>query len=149
MKRIVIAGGIGAGKSAATEYLAIRGFPIIDADDVARAVTQPGEPAWQAMRDAFGDAVVELRRGVIVEEEQRLCALYDQVVGAHRDEIDADVKMANGILVVAFKAPVAVSVDRLYSNAVGYVSAARRDPDGKAIRMALSQKVTLNSMMAA
>jgi len=58
VKRIVIAGGIGAGKSAATEYLAIRGFPIIVADDVARAVTQPGEPAWQAMRDAFGDAVL-------------------------------------------------------------------------------------------
>ena len=58
MKTIVIAGGIGAGKSAATNYLASRGFSIIDADDVARAVTLPGEPAWQAMRDAFGDAVL-------------------------------------------------------------------------------------------
>ena len=59
MKRIVIAGGIGAGKSAATEYLASRGFSIVDADDVARAVTQPGEPTWSAMRDAFGDAVLQ------------------------------------------------------------------------------------------
>jgi len=58
VKIIAIAGGIGAGKSAATDYLADRGFAVIDADDVAHAVTQPGEPAWAAMRDAFGDAVL-------------------------------------------------------------------------------------------
>lgn len=58
MKRIVIAGGIGAGKSAATGHLAQLGFGVIDADDVAHDVTQPGEPAWRAMRDAFGDAVL-------------------------------------------------------------------------------------------
>ncbi len=58
MKRIVIAGGIGAGKSAVTAYLATLGFPVIDADDVAHDVTRPGEPAWQALRDAFGDAVL-------------------------------------------------------------------------------------------
>ena len=59
MKRIVIAGGIGAGKTAATDYLASRGFAIVDADDVARTVTEPGEPAWTAMVDAFGDAVLQ------------------------------------------------------------------------------------------
>ena len=73
---------------------------------------------------------------------------FARIVLRFNDEIDADVKMSNGILVVSFKQPVAVGVERLYSNAVGYVSAARRDPDGKAIRMALSQKVTVNSMMA-
>jgi dephospho-CoA kinase len=59
VKRIVIAGGIGAGKTAATDYLASRGFAIVDADDVARTVTEPGEPAWIAMVDAFGDAVLQ------------------------------------------------------------------------------------------
>jgi dephospho-CoA kinase len=58
VKRIVIAGGIGAGKSAATDYLATLGYPVIDADDVAHDVTRPGEPAFEALRDAFGDAVV-------------------------------------------------------------------------------------------
>jgi dephospho-CoA kinase len=58
VKKIVIAGGIGAGKSAATDYLAGRGFGVVDADDVARAITQEGEPAWYAIRDAFGDAVL-------------------------------------------------------------------------------------------
>ena len=39
---------------------------------------------------ALGDAVVELAGGEIVEEEQRLGALHDQVVDAHRDQVDAD-----------------------------------------------------------
>jgi dephospho-CoA kinase len=58
MKRIVIAGGIGAGKSEATKYLRELGFSVIDADEVAREVVRPGEPAWRALRDAFGDAVL-------------------------------------------------------------------------------------------
>jgi tetratricopeptide (TPR) repeat protein len=73
---------------------------------------------------------------------------YARIVFRFSDEIDADVRMANNILVVGFKTPVAINVDRLYSNAAGYVGAARRDPDGKAVRMALSQKVRLSSMMA-
>jgi tetratricopeptide (TPR) repeat protein len=73
---------------------------------------------------------------------------YARIVFRFSDEIDADVRMANNVLVVSFKAPVTVNVDRLYSNAAGYVSAARRDPDGTAVRMALSQKVRLSTMMA-
>lgn len=58
MKRIAIAGGIGAGKSAATARLASLHFAVIDADDVAHRIVEPGEPAWQALRDAFGDAIL-------------------------------------------------------------------------------------------
>ncbi|MBW4077394.1 MAG: dephospho-CoA kinase [Acidobacteria bacterium] len=59
MKRIAIAGGIGAGKSEATDYLARLGYGVIDADEVARKVVEPGQPAWRALRDAFGDAVLQ------------------------------------------------------------------------------------------
>lgn len=58
MKRIAIAGGIGAGKSEATKYLVQRGYAVIDADEVARKVVEPGRPAWRALRDGFGDAVL-------------------------------------------------------------------------------------------
>jgi dephospho-CoA kinase len=58
MKRIAIAGGIGAGKSAATNRLSEFGFTVVDADEVAHQVVEPGEPAWQALRDAFGDAIL-------------------------------------------------------------------------------------------
>ncbi len=51
-----------------------------------------GEPA--ALGDAGDDGGaggrIEPAGGEIVEEEQRLGALDDQVVDAHRDEVDAD-----------------------------------------------------------
>ena len=43
---------------------------------------------------AFRDAVLQLAGGEIIEEEQRLCALHDQIVDAHGDQIDADRVMA-------------------------------------------------------
>jgi dephospho-CoA kinase len=58
VKRIVIAGGIGAGKSATSAHLVSRGWPVIDADKIAHDVTEPGLPAYLALRDAFGDAVL-------------------------------------------------------------------------------------------
>ena len=58
MKRVAIAGGIGAGKSAVAEHLTSLGWPVVDADVVARRVVEPGEPAWRALRDAFGTAVL-------------------------------------------------------------------------------------------
>jgi dephospho-CoA kinase len=58
VKRVAIAGGIGAGKTALAEHLTSRGWPVVDADLVARRVVEPGEPAWRALRDAFGTAVL-------------------------------------------------------------------------------------------
>lgn len=59
MKRIAITGGIGAGKTAVTEYLHAMGWPVIDADVIARQIVEPGRRAWQAIRDAFGDAALQ------------------------------------------------------------------------------------------
>ncbi len=56
MKRVALAGGIGAGKTVLSERLVSLGWPVIDADVVARMVVQNGEPAWTALRDAFGSA---------------------------------------------------------------------------------------------
>jgi dephospho-CoA kinase len=58
VKRIVIAGGIGAGKTAVTDHLASLDFPVIDADVVARSVVEKGQPAWRAINDAFGQAAL-------------------------------------------------------------------------------------------
>jgi tetratricopeptide (TPR) repeat protein len=74
---------------------------------------------------------------------------YARIVFRFSDEIDADVRMANNILVISFKTKVSAPVERLPTNAPGYIGAARSDPDGMAVRMALSRKVRINSMMAA
>jgi dephospho-CoA kinase len=58
VQRIVIAGGIGAGKTVATNHLSGLGWTVVDADQIAHEITEPGRPAWRAMRDAFGDAVL-------------------------------------------------------------------------------------------
>lgn len=60
VKRVAVAGGIGAGKSAACERLAALGFAVVDADELARRVVRRGEPAWVALRDAFGPAVLDV-----------------------------------------------------------------------------------------
>src|SRR5487761_1377748 len=59
MKRIVIAGGIGAGKSAVADRLRDLGFVVVDADDIAHEVTAPGSPTLAALVDAFGTAVLD------------------------------------------------------------------------------------------
>ncbi len=58
MKRVAIVGGIGAGKSTVTDRLTTLGFSVVDADVIARHVVEQGEPAWRALVDAFGSAVL-------------------------------------------------------------------------------------------
>ena len=68
----------------------------------------------------------------------------------HLDEVvPARVSMNFPILVLAFKKPVAISVDRLNESAPAYIDAARIDPDGRAIRIALKQQVKVHSIAAA
>ncbi len=55
---MAISGGIGAGKSTVGEYLASRGWLVLDADESARRVVAPGKAAWRALRDAFGRAIL-------------------------------------------------------------------------------------------
>lgn len=65
------------------------------------------------------------------------------------ETVVANVRLNWPILVITFRQPVNVAVDRLNAAVPGYVSAARIDPDGSAIRIALSRKVKLNTIPAA
>lgn len=51
-----LTGGIGCGKSAVTDRFAALGVPVIDADLVARAVVEPGQPALAEIIEQFGSA---------------------------------------------------------------------------------------------
>ena len=73
---------------------------------------------------------------------------YVRLVFTLSEETDAEVRLNNGILVIAFKQPVDVKVGRIAEAASSYVGAARRDPDGSAVRLALTRKVTVNTMAA-
>jgi dephospho-CoA kinase len=58
MLLVGLTGGIGAGKSTVAELLARRGAVVVDADVVARAVVEPGEPAFDQLVERFGPGVV-------------------------------------------------------------------------------------------
>ncbi|MGL4651012.1 MAG: dephospho-CoA kinase [Caldilineaceae bacterium] len=55
---IGLTGNIGTGKSTAIAWLAKKGAFVLDADKVGHAVMAPGEPAWSAVAQSFGPAVV-------------------------------------------------------------------------------------------
>jgi hypothetical protein len=71
----------------------------------------------------------------------RLVIKFDEDVGS-------EVVTAGSIVVIRFERPVDVSVDGLADTVPGYVGAARRDPDGAAIRLSLARKVKINTMTA-
>jgi len=64
------------------------------------------------------------------------------------DVVEAKARVSGAIAVISFNKPIDVSVDRINSSAPDFVSAARRDPDGNAIRMALARKVKINLIPA-
>ncbi len=59
MKVIGLTGGIGMGKSTSSAFLRERGIPVLDTDIVAREIVEPGQPALEEIRKAFGDSVVD------------------------------------------------------------------------------------------
>ena len=71
MRVIGITGRSGSGKSTVTRLYAARGFPCIDADEVSRAVLQPGSPCLARLQKAFGSDIVEadgtLRRRLLAD----------------------------------------------------------------------------------
>ena len=55
--RIGLTGPIGCGKSTIAGWLALRGAAVVDADEIARDVTAPGQSAHDEVLARFGDPV--------------------------------------------------------------------------------------------
>ena len=90
-----LTGGIGSGKTAASNFFASLGILVVDADIVAREIVEPGKPAWQAIKDRYGeDVLLEdgtlnrawLRQKVFAEPDERKW-LESQTHPRIRDEI--------------------------------------------------------------
>ncbi|CAM3912673.1 dephospho-CoA kinase [Vreelandella rituensis] len=78
---IGLTGGIASGKSTVVRAFESLGVPWVDADDVAREVVQPGEPALASIAERFGTAVLQedgsldrrkLREIIFNDPKQRL-----------------------------------------------------------------------------
>jgi dephospho-CoA kinase len=71
MKLCGLTGGVGMGKSTAAAFFVKHGVPVVDTDEIARQLVQPGQPALAEIRDRFGAAVIapdgRLRRDLLAQ----------------------------------------------------------------------------------
>ncbi len=87
MKLIGLTGGIGAGKSTVSDYLKQKGYPVLDADMVAREIVEPGRPTLSELSHTFGEEILNpdgsLNRGAlakIVFADAHKKQLMDQIM---------------------------------------------------------------------
>jgi dephospho-CoA kinase len=81
-----LTGGIGSGKSTVAERLVEHGVELIDADQIAREVVEPGKPAWKKIVEHFGEDVLDeegfidrARLGAIVFGDESKRALLNEL----------------------------------------------------------------------
>src|SRR5271170_586163 len=56
---IGLTGGIACGKSTLAEGLRVRGWHVIDTDEIAHQLMAPGEAVWKNVVDAFGSSILQ------------------------------------------------------------------------------------------
>ena len=96
--RVGLTGGIASGKSTVAEMLRQLGAVVIDTDQIAREVVQPGSPALQSLRERYGESILDddgsLRREQLGEivfaspaEKKWLEQLLHPLIKARADEL--------------------------------------------------------------
>ncbi|HEY8464140.1 MAG TPA: dephospho-CoA kinase [Bacillota bacterium] len=58
MKTIGLTGGIASGKSTVAQIIRDQGYPVLDADQIARQVVEPGRSEYQAVIHLFGPGIL-------------------------------------------------------------------------------------------
>jgi dephospho-CoA kinase len=116
MLKVGLTGGIGAGKSEVSRRLASYGALVIDADQIAREVVEPGTPGLAQVVGLFGTGVLapdgtldRQRLGEIVfgddELRAKLNSLIHPLVGARLRELeqgaDADAILVEDVPLIA------------------------------------------------
>ena len=56
--RVGLTGGIASGKSTAAKYFGALGVPILDSDQIARDVVEPGQPPLERLVERFGRGIL-------------------------------------------------------------------------------------------
>ncbi len=109
--------------------------PTVAAPTAASAPVTPDMIAAPAMAEAIPSVEQGFGRLVISFKDRNLLPQYV-------------VKSANGVVVLQFAEPVKIDVDRVPLTLGNYITVARRDPDGMALRFALARQVKVNTMDA-
>ena len=64
MLRVGLTGGIGSGKSTVAALFAALGTPVIDTDEIAHALAEPGQPAYNEIVRVFGEFILDVARRI-------------------------------------------------------------------------------------
>jgi dephospho-CoA kinase len=84
MLRVGLTGGIGSGKSTIASLFVMRGVPVIDTDEIARSLTEPGQECYDEIVRIFGDAILDGNRRI--DREQLRERVFDNADERHRLE---------------------------------------------------------------
>src|SRR6195952_2956897 len=109
-----------------------------------------GRAALAAGLVAFGLAFTNDGRADPVKGEATFAVAngYALLVLKLAEDVGTEVTTAGSIVVIRFNRPVDVPIDGLAEAAPDYVGSVRRDPDGSAIRMSLTRRGNINTMVA-
>lgn len=110
MLKVGLTGGIGSGKSTAASRLQELGATIIDADQVAREIVEPGQPALAELAEAFGGILNDdgsLNRGELArqafassEATEKLNSITHPRIRERTQELFADAEESGADVVV-------------------------------------------------
>ncbi|WP_295646641.1 dephospho-CoA kinase [uncultured Corynebacterium sp.] len=110
MLKVGLTGGIGSGKSTAASRLQELGATIIDADQVAREIVEPGQPALTELAEAFGGILNDdgsLNRGELArqafassEATEKLNSITHPRIRERTQELFADAEESGADVVV-------------------------------------------------
>ena len=78
--KIGLTGGIGCGKSTAVDAFRVLGISIIDADQIAKEIVQPGEVALSEIVEAFGKEIL-LENGALDRSRLKAAVFQDSSEG--------------------------------------------------------------------
>jgi dephospho-CoA kinase len=126
MMLIGLTGGIGAGKSTIAARLRELGAQVVDADQVARDVVAPGQPALEAIERVFGASVIaddgSLDRAslasIVFADSGKLQQLNDIVHPAVRAETSARfeaISAADPSAIIVYDVPLLVESQNSYA----------------------------------
>lgn len=116
MRLVGLTGGIGSGKSTVADLLRAKGATVVDADEVARAVVEPGEPALGGLVERFGPGILDAEgrldrpalAAIAFADEEGRKALGDITWPAIGEEFERRIKAAAPDAVVVCDVPLLV-----------------------------------------
>lgn len=115
-KFVAITGGIGSGKSAVGSILKGKGYTVIDSDQIARKVVEPGQPAHQEIEQKFGPTVINpdrtLNRGAlrkIISSDNKMRKILEDITHPRIRALSEDeankAHAATGAAIIFYEVP--------------------------------------------